>query len=466
MSEPRELLEREARRVAATPDALASTIRRVERRRVIRRVATITVALGVAIVAIGSALSLFRASVRERLAEHGLTPREVRNLTLEWHAPLQGHVSPPVVVGGSVYVWSGATGRPERVPATCATGGGTCTPSGSQALGRFVGHTGMTVVDGVLYIATNDGRLAAYPCQNGCPSDPMWIARVPGRLSQPAVAGGVVYTTALVHKDEHATVYAFDATCSSGGGHCQPLWTGRGPVGGSFAPVVDGFVFVGHAQGPLYAFPVGCATGGRRCGPAWVGVPGLDLSFTSWPVAVGDLDVILTDRGVLALDPACFTSQVCVPVCRTSHVNGIAFASEGPRYYVATIEGDVLGFDADCGIGAALCPPSWSARLPGGEPANFGSLLVRDGVVYVGTSTGKVSRSTRPARTPAPRSGPGRSAEVTSVSPWPATPCSQRPGAPWRPSGRRLPDRERSDRPRSRTERRMRLPLLEERAAS
>jgi outer membrane protein assembly factor BamB len=391
VSELRELLEREARRIEAKPDALASTIRRVDRRRAIRRAATITVALAVAVIAIGSTLSVFRTAVRPRPAQHGITPDEARRLTLEWRAPLQGHVSPPVVVGGSVYVWSGATGRLERVTATCATGGSSCRPRGSQALGRFVGHTGMTVADGVLYIATHDGQLAAYPCPNECASDPMWTARVSGRLSQPTVAGGVVYTTGLVHKDEHATVYAFGAECSSGGGRCRPLWIGRGPVGGSFAPVVDhGFVFVGHAQGPLYAFPVGCATGGRSCDPAWVGVPGLDLSFTSWPVPVGDLDVILTDRGVLALDPACFSSKACVPVWRTSHLNGIAFASGGPRYYVATIEGDVLGFDADCGTGGALCSPSWSARLPGGEPANFGSLLVRDGVVYVGTSTGKV----------------------------------------------------------------------------
>jgi outer membrane protein assembly factor BamB len=383
-------MDREAQRIGAAPDALATTLRRVERRRTLRRVATIGVALAVAVIAIGSALSIFRASVDERPMGHGLTPNDVRHLSLGWHASLTGHVSTPIQIGDSAYVWSHATGRLIRMPVECASDGSTCAQSVSMRVGNYVGPTGMRFVDGVLYVASSDGRLAAYRCQTVCDTHALWFADVPGRPSQPTVGDGVVYTVALSHRAGRSTLYAFDVGCSSDGGTCIPSWTGRGPSGSSFAPVVDhGFVFVGHAMGPLYAFHVGCGAGGESCEPAWVGVPGLDLSFTTWPVTVGNVAVILTDRGLLALDPVCFSESACEPVWRTSRVDGISLASDGARLYVATIHGDVLGFDADCGSDGATCAPSWTAHLPGDAPASFGSLIVRDGVVYVGTSTGK-----------------------------------------------------------------------------
>jgi outer membrane protein assembly factor BamB len=80
---------------------------------------------------------------------------------------------------------------------------------------------------------------------------PLWTGTTgSGIFSSPAVANGVVY----VGSDD-GNLYAFPASCGTGGADCSPLWTGTAGNNISSSPAVaNGVVYVGSYDGSLYAY--------------------------------------------------------------------------------------------------------------------------------------------------------------------------------------------------------------------
>jgi outer membrane protein assembly factor BamB len=107
------------------------------------------------------------------------------------------------------------------------------------------------LADGVLYVASTDGRLSAVPAGGcgavRCPAS--WSTETGAATSvQPAVAGGVVYVGAT-----DGTLRAFDAD-GCGRATCPPLWTANvgSAIDGGLA-VFGGKLYVG-AQAALVAY--------------------------------------------------------------------------------------------------------------------------------------------------------------------------------------------------------------------
>jgi hypothetical protein len=118
--------------------------------------------------------------------------------------------------------------------------------------------------------------------------------------SSPAVANGVVYVGSADWK-----LYAFPASCGTGGAACSPLWTGLtgAPIDYSSPAVANGVVYVGSTDHKLYAFPAGCDTGGAACSPLWTGTTGAPID-SSPAVANGVVYVGSTDTKLYAYDLA------------------------------------------------------------------------------------------------------------------------------------------------------------------
>jgi outer membrane protein assembly factor BamB len=166
-----------------------------------------------------------------------------------WARPLDAPAS-PVVIGddATLYVVSGGL-----LFALNADTGGIRWLSDP-----FVGY-GLTqspaLADGVLHVASTDGRLWAFPadgCGDAffCPAS--WGTQAGPTVSvQPAVGGGVVYTGAA-----DGTLKAF-AAAGCGGDSCPPLWTadaGSGVTGG--LAIHNGHLYAGTADSTVgYGLP-------------------------------------------------------------------------------------------------------------------------------------------------------------------------------------------------------------------
>jgi outer membrane protein assembly factor BamB len=176
-----------------------------------------------------------------------------------------------------------------------------------------------------------------------------WTANTGSYTSPPAVVEGVVYVGT---KD--GPLYAFSATCRTGGAMCHPLWTGHS--GGEtidlagdevfWSPVVvDGAVLVlGDHPKQVKAFSTSCAS---RCQPLWVG----DIGAPTGPCAS----------------------------CPTDAGNAYVTASDGVAY-VDAFYGRLYAFPGDCRTDGMPCQPLWVA--PAGDPAGVAVPVVSDGVLY------------------------------------------------------------------------------------
>jgi outer membrane protein assembly factor BamB len=398
MSELRDLLDREASRVAAPPDALDVVVRRVERRHRRQRLGTALVALAIAAAAIGYAVRMFNLVPQAT----SITPDNVKDLKVAWKAQLDGSASgsalnrianprapgmwpnpilwAPAADANTVYVAS-ASGTLFAYPTSCGSSGATCEPDWVASTGGGV-RWAPTVSDGEVFVATTDGKVLAYPagCGTGggsCPPD--WIGTVTNwASSSPVVSGGIVY----VGDHLSAQLFAFPVDCATGGGSCSPLWvaqagppwssTGLGPIplvneNSEYAPVVaGGVVYALSITHDVYAFDA--ATGA----PLWIGPTdpadaGLEGRFNS--VAVSDGFVFVGATG------------------------GPFHEQQLPKLYA---------FRIGCATGGAVCQPVWTAQsFEGG----FAQPVAADGVVYVGSfrNAGHGHVSAFPADCPARR---------------------------------------------------------------
>jgi len=259
-------------------------------------------------------------------------------------------------------------------------------------LGRPVFASSPAVVDGVVYIASQDGRLWAYPA-DGCGSDfcdtPLWqsvsLAQI---IDSPTVAGGIVYIGSQTSFDSNdGLLSAFDAN-GCGAAVCAPLWqgsAGKESILESSPAVGGGFVFVGAFDGALYAFPAhGC--GRALCQPAWIGRTGASIESTP-TIGPGVVYVGSDDGKLYAFATQGCGHHTCAPVWTGdlgSAVFGSTPALANGKVYIGS-QHALSVFDAR-GCGAPTCAPLWQAvdenQFFGGSPA------IAYGRVYIGLETG------------------------------------------------------------------------------
>jgi outer membrane protein assembly factor BamB len=309
-------------------------------------------------------------------------------------------------------------------------------------LGNLVDYSSPAVVDGVVYLASQDGYLFAYSA-GGCGEEecttPLWYSTyVAEILSSPAVANGVVYISSQTSYFSNAgkldafsasgcgkaqcaplwqgdagkvsggesspavgdglvfvgeaddRLYAFDAT-GCGEKHCKPLWTGK--TGGSIesSPTVhDCVVFIGSDDGNLYAFRAEGCGGKTLCKPLWTGAIG-GPAYESSPAVSNGVVYIASPYAFSAFGAGGCGAKTCAPLWQAAsdelYFNGSPAIAHG-RVYMP-LENTIAVYSAT-GCGQAICQPLWTLYA-GGEQADIeSSPTVANGVVYAGMNTGEV----------------------------------------------------------------------------
>ena len=292
----------------------------------------------------------------------------------------------PTVADGIVYVGT-MSGKLVVFSASCGSGGNGCEP-------LWVGDTRSairspaTVADGIVYVGTKSGKLFAFSAScgsGGASCKPQWVAEIGGvgeiggTAGSPVVAAGIVYAV----DGEAGTLYAFAANCGTGNQTCEPLWTARMPGEISGPAVADGVVYAAGGfpkQGAgLYAFD---AQTGRRL---WVGaVPNAGIYGSTGPVVQGGRVFMTFGSNTLYTFPAsCGTAggATCSPQWTGSVPSGAGVGGEptvGGAYGVSLpiVSGDLVyveswdlssgtlqAFGVDCGTGGVECQPRWTAYL-------------------------------------------------------------------------------------------------------
>jgi outer membrane protein assembly factor BamB len=326
----------------------------------------------------------------------------------------------PVIAAGRVYLSSsqlyaysanGSTGCSGQPPKTCVPlwiGD----PTNGNAAGDF---SSPAVKNGVVYAVwhdffSSDADLYAYATAGttGCSGspkfcEPLWKASADGAsklASPPKVVNGVVYVGA-----QDGKLYAFDAAGSTGCAGtpvktCAPLWTAAtGSEIAATPAVVNGVVYVGATDGRLFGFDAAGSTGCagspvKTCAPLWKAATGSPISGSP-VVANGVVYVGATDSKLYAFDATGSTGcsgipTTCAPLWTAAVIgNGNFPAVANGIVYVGSDTDDqhpgLSAFDAAGSIGCSglpkQCEPLWTA------PGHLGvteSPTVANGVVYVG----------------------------------------------------------------------------------
>ncbi|MDQ1459761.1 MAG: eukaryotic-like serine/threonine-protein kinase [Actinomycetota bacterium] len=270
-----------------------------------------------------------------------------------------------------------------------------------------------TVANGVVYIGASVGLLYAFDASgktncSGTPKTclPLWIAPTGSRLvwSSPVVVDGVVY----VGSDDNR-LYAFDAggntNCSGVPKVCAPLWTAETDGIVRAAPaVVNGIIYVASGNGKLYAFDASasfanCSGTPTTCRPLWTAVMSGGVFFGATAVAsgtvyVGSGTLSPSSTGTLyAFDAAGTTNcsgtpKTCKPLwTATTASPPSAPAVASGHVYVSEFGGPLYVFDAagktGCSGTPKTCAPLWTA--PTGAFSQESSPAVANGVVYIGS---------------------------------------------------------------------------------
>ncbi|MEU8851946.1 PQQ-binding-like beta-propeller repeat protein [Streptomyces sp. NPDC048564] len=222
------------------------------------------------------------------------------------------------------------------------------------------------VVDGTVYVGSNDGNVYALDAATG---NRRWLARISRRFftaihhsSSPAVVDGTVY---IGSKDQK--VYALDAATGT------PRWTyATGSSVVSSPAVVDGTVYIGSRDKRVYALDAATGT------PRWTHTAG-DWVYLSSPAVVdGIVYVGSRDKRVYALDAATGTP-------RWTYATG-DWVDSSP----AVVDGTVyIGSDDKrvYALDAATGTPRWTYAT--GSSVDSSPAVV-DGTVYIGSRDAKV----------------------------------------------------------------------------
>ena len=266
------------------------------------------------------------------------------------------------------------------------------------------GESSPTVVNGVLYIGSANGKLYAFDAAgntncSGTPKvcAPLWTATTGAAIiTSPAVANGIVYTSSFDDK-----LYAYDAAgvtnCSGTPKTCAPLWTAA--TGGSLwssPAVANAVVYVGGADDKLYAFDAtgttNCSGTPKTCAPLWT-VPPWGHGF-------------YTGGGQRYRLRRCVRQQALCVRCHRGHqllrypdhlfpmwtaTTGAGVASSpavaNGVVFVGSYDGKLYAYDAsgstDCSGAPKTCAPVWTATT---GARILSSPAVANGMVYVGSS--------------------------------------------------------------------------------
>jgi outer membrane protein assembly factor BamB len=289
---------------------------------------------------------------------------------------------------------------------------GTLVEKWSATTGGTV-HSSPAVVNGVVYVGSEDGKLYAFDATGGALQ---WTATTGGPVdSSPAVVNGVVYVGS-----GDGNLYAFDAAgsagCSGTPKTCSPLWTAPtgSPVFSSPAVanevvyVASGYPLTDAVWSPpaakLYAFD---ATGARcsgtpkTCAPLWTGTPTGTFGTGSSPAAsngvvyVGSVSYGIVPISFLnAFDATTGAPLWTTPAGTVGLVDNSPAVANGTVYFPASPQlGNSLptlaGYNAagttGCSGTAKTCSPVWtSAALGDGSIWWNSSPAVANGDVYVG----------------------------------------------------------------------------------
>jgi outer membrane protein assembly factor BamB len=278
----------------------------------------------------------------------------------------------PTVADGVVYVAGTIEGKLYAFAVGCASDGGSCSPLWTGSFGTAnsspePSHSSPALADGVVYIAgAYDSTLYAFrvDCADGGSCTPFWRGTIGGRPphgaagSSPAVADGVVYVTSAPYQADGAPpvvarVYAFRADCADGGRFCTPIWTATvGHYSPSPPVIANGVVYVGSGDGELYAFKVRCADSGRTCSPFWTGTAA-NLYGGGPPVVA----------------------------------NGVVYVGTCASHCGWPADGKLQAYAVGCASGGRSCGPLWTGAIRGIFPS---TPVVADGVVYIGSASGKL----------------------------------------------------------------------------
>jgi outer membrane protein assembly factor BamB len=172
-------------------------------------------------------------------------------------------LSSPAVSNGVVYFGQESPGFLFALPTI--NFGSTALWSGN--LGSAANVNSPSVANGVVYSASYmGGQLSAFAVgcgQGGAQCSPLWTVN-PGfqLLTQPAVAGGLVFVATINNPDfpEQSALDAYAAGPSCGS--CGPLWTTPLGAPSSSPPAIsDGMVFVTDHNGILHAYSIGAGSG-------------------------------------------------------------------------------------------------------------------------------------------------------------------------------------------------------------
>lgn len=258
----------------------------------------------------------------------------------------------------------------------------------------FVYFSSPAVVNGVVYVGTDDGHLFAYSA-DGCGGQfcttPLWESDYfPQMIDSPAVANGIVYIGSQTsYTDASGKLNAFAAD-GCGQSICQPLWqgdAGSDSIIDSSPAAWKDLVFVGAKD--LYAFKAqGC--GKRHCKPAWTGK--LRENTQSSPVIYKGVVYIGDSDGKLyAFNASGCGASLCDPLwtadyAGTSFDYGSSPSVSGGVVYIASFD-RLSAFDAN-GCGKARCKPLWQG-VPKSEGDGYifgGSPAIAHGYVYIPSS--------------------------------------------------------------------------------
>jgi outer membrane protein assembly factor BamB len=363
--------------------------------------------------------------------------------------------SSPTVAGGVVYVGAGhnlyAFTAGSKPSSTCHLMGTpaipTCPPLWTAVTGWYI-TASPVVVGGALYVSSEDGYVYAFtagrnPSTNTCPPigtpaiktcPPLWKGAAPGGYTTPAVAGrpAVVYVGSTDHY-----VYAFDGTGSAT--NCSPTtdsdsgsavtytantltdtsksWAQNRWAGATVSVNGGAQTAIAASNSATTIYLTANWSGGtppaagslynvtvKTCTPLWRGTAG--ASTSSSPAVVGGVLYIGAAFNLYAFNagtspPNCpLKPPSPIPTCSPlwisangSTAGGVEAspAVAGGVVYVGSSDGKLYAFNAgnsprNCFMtGAPLtntCPPLWTAV--GGGPPTGSSPAVAHGVVFSG----------------------------------------------------------------------------------
>jgi outer membrane protein assembly factor BamB len=220
------------------------------------------------------------------------------------------------------------------------------------------GGSSLAVVNGVVYLGSDDGNVYALNASTGAK---LWSYTTGAVGSSPAVANGVVYVSS------GGGVYALNASTGA------KLWSYTTVGGTASSPAVaNGVVYVGSNDNNVYALDA--ATGAKL----WSFQTGGLISYSSPAVANGAVYVGSSDYNVYALNAS--TGALIWKYATEYFVDSSPAVANGV-VYIGSEDKNVYALNAS--TGAKL----WSYTT-GGDISS--SPAVANGVVYIGSTDGNM----------------------------------------------------------------------------